>query len=286
MREPISLGSFYEREPSLLKEQIDALYVGIRGPAALPVSKIEHNVRAIIVPNSPYTNCGQCMAWAYKPLAESPMPQVYIIIGTNQHSQETGISMTTFNTPFGMVRIDQELGKAVIAKGTIEVNEEIHNRDHVIEVQLPFLLHAKRSEMEHIKILPILVSKNVDTKKLALDIQESLMELDRNAVFIISSDFTHHGPLFHYVPFMIDIPEKIYELDRGAIELIKKQDIPGFTAYVAENRLNYHGTTAIEVGLRCLQPCKVTLEQYYTSGDINNDYKNVVAYGAMVFEEK
>jgi MEMO1 family protein len=284
MRDPIATGTFYERDGMLLKEQIDAFYESPKGPGALPVNKIEHNIKAIIAPNSPYPNCGACMAWSYKLLAESPLADVYIIIATNQHSQESGISLTTFNTPLGMARIDQELGRALVEKGTIGVNEEIHSRDHVIEVQLPFLQHAKRMESEHIKILPILVSKNIDTKKLALDIKESIMELHRNPIFIVSSAFTHYGPLFHYIPFVLDVPQKIYELDKGAIDLIKEQNAEGFAEYDKQNMLNYHGTAAIELLLRTLPKCKVTLEQYYTSGDVNADYKNAVAYAAIVFE--
>jgi MEMO1 family protein len=286
MRDPVAAGTFYERDGTLLKGEIDALYEHPRGPGSLPLSRAEHKVKAIIAPNSPYTNCGACMAWSYKMLAETPLADVYIILATNQHSQESGISMTTFNTPLGMARIDQELGRKLVEKGTISVNEEIHSRDHVIEVQLPFLLHAKYHELEHVKILPMLVSKDIDTKKLALDLKETMLELHRNAIFIVSTDMTHYGPLFHYVPFTLDIQENIYRLDQGAIDIIKQQNAEMFANYAKENLLNYHGTAAIETLLQVLRPCTVTLENYYTSGDVISDYKNAVAYAAIVFEEK
>jgi hypothetical protein len=283
MREAIAAGMYYERDGELLKDEIEAHYEGPRAPGALPLSRAEGKTLAIIAPNSPYKNCADCMAWSYKAIAESPTPDVYIIIATNQHSQETGLSVTTFNTPLGFARVDQELAKTVAAKGTIGVNEEIHSRDHVIEVQLPFLLHAKRQEIEKVKILPVLVSKGIDVKRLALDIQEALMDLKRKAIFIVSTDLTHYGPLFHYVPFSLDVQRNIYDMDRGAIEIIRKQDPDEFLAYVKDRVLNYHGTSAIELLLRLLPKCKVTLEQYYTSGDVLKDYKNAIAYAAIIF---
>jgi MEMO1 family protein len=286
MREPVAAGTFYERNPDLLLQEVESHYNGPRGPGALPLSDQGKRVKAIIAPNSPYRNCGQCMAWSYKELAETPLADVYIIIATNQHSQEAGISLNTFNTPLGMVRVDQELGRNIVEKGTIGINEEIHVRDHAIEVQLPFLLHAKRHELEHIKILPMLVARGIDVKRLALDIQESLMDMGRRAVFIVSTDLTHFGPLFHYVPFTLDVQKNIYELDKGAIDLIIKRDVQGFMDYAKERLLNYHGTTAIELLLQVVGPCQARLEQYYTSGDVLADYKNAVAYAAIVFEER
>jgi hypothetical protein len=288
MREPITRGTHYDQDPTLLVEEIEAHYEGKNGPGALPLTKETKHVIGIIAPNSPYRNCGDCMAWAYKELAETPIPDVYVIIGTNQQSQESGVSLNTFNTPLGFCRVDQELANALVAKGNIGVNEGIHARDFVLEVQLPFLIHAKRWEQERIKILPLLINRDVDTARLAKDIIDTLAEKKRTAIFIVSSCFTHYGPLFHYVPFTIDVEKGIKELDKGAIDRIIAADPEGFLAYRNEKLLNYHGATAIELLLRILRGIGGSigcLEQYYTSGDILADYKNAVAYAAIVFEK-
>jgi AmmeMemoRadiSam system protein B len=286
MREPIATGRYYERDNSLLQQAIAAHYNGQRGPGALPLSKIEHNVKAIIAPNSPYKNCGDCMAWAYKMVAESPLADVYIIMATNQGSQESGLTLNTFSTPLGICRTDQELAKTIVEKGTIAFNDDIHLREHPIEVQLPFLQHAKYQQVENIKILPILLSKGTDVKQLALDIKESLVELKRNPIFIVSSGFTHFGPLFHYVPFVEDVRKGVADLDREAIQFVIGQNPDGFRSFIGEKMLVTHGSLAIELLLRILRPCTVKLEQYYTSGDVLGDYKNTVSYAAITFEEK
>jgi MEMO1 family protein len=286
MREMVAAGRYYVRDPTLLKQQVAAHYSGPRGPGALPLHKVEHNCNAIIVPNSPYVNCGDCMAWGYKMLAESPLADVYIILATNQGSQESGLSMNTYMTPMGPVRIDQELAKAIAKKGTIGFNEEIHTREHPLEVQLPFLQHAKYNELESIKILPILLSHGIDTKQLALDIKESVIELRRRPCFIVSTGFTHYGPLFHYVPFAMDVKESINALDKSVIDRVLAQDAEGFRNLVAEKMLVMHGSVAVELLLRTLRPSITKLEQYYTSGDVLADYKNTVSYAAITFEEK
>jgi MEMO1 family protein len=135
-----------------------------------------------------------------------------------------------------------------------------------------------------VKILPILVSKTTDVKQVAIDIKEALIELKRNPIFIVSTDFTHYGPMFHYVPFVEQIQERMYALDKEAINYILKQDVEGFTKFAAERTLNYHGVSAIKLLLYLLKPCKVTLERYYTSGDVIVDYKNAVAYASITFE--
>ena len=284
MREPTAAGTYYQRDPTLLKEEIEACYNGVRGPGALPLSKLEQNARAIVVPNSPYPHCGQCMAWAYKAIAETATPDVYIIIAGNHHSEEDGVSVATFNSPLGFVRVDQDLAKHIVEKGTIALNESIHTTDHGIEVQLPFLLHAKAKDIERVKILPIMVSVDTDLKRLALDIKESIIELKRNVIFICSTDLTHYGPIFHYVPFTSDIPGKIYDIDKQVIELIKAHDPDGMRAYLESQFIR--NMRSIELMLRATKPLLAKLEMHYTSGDILADYKNSVSYAAIVFEEK
>lgn len=286
MREPICAGTYYQKGETLLSEEVEATYHHERGPGALPVSKQERNVRAIIAPNSPYPHCGPCAAWSYKALAETPTPNLYIIISANHHSAESGITTETFMTPMGMVRVDQDFARGLVEKGTISYDDEIHNRDHGIEVQLPYLQFAKRKEVEKLKILPLLVSTDIDLKKLSLDIKETLLEQNKHAIFIISSDFLRHGPLFHYVRYMEDVQKNIHEFDARGIDLIKAHNAEGWFNYADKNFAPIDGTLPITLLLYTIKECKVELEQYYTSADLLQEQKNTVSYAAIVFEEE
>jgi AmmeMemoRadiSam system protein B len=285
MRDPIATGTYYQGGETLLSEEIEASYHNKRGPGALPIAKQEEKVQAIIAPNSPYPHCAPCAAWSYKELAETPTPDLYIVISGNHHSVESGVTTETFVTPLGMVRVDQDFARGLVEKGTVSYDDEIHNRDHGIEVQLPYLQFAKKKELEKLKILPLLVSTDIDLKKLALDIKEVLMEQNKHAIFIISSDFLRHGPMFHYVRYLEDAQKNVYDFDARGIDLIKAQNADGWFSYIDKNFAPIDGTLPITLLLQILKKCTVNLEQYYTSGDILNEQKNTVSYAAIVFQE-
>lgn len=267
------------QHPEKLKEEIDSYYTGDRGPGDLPLTKLEHNVKAIIVPNSIYKNCGECMAWGYKAIAESPLAPVYIILAAG----EPGIGQGPYQTPIEKVRVDQELAKVLAQKGTLQI-KEIKNT--AIDAQLPFLQHAKYLEHEHIKILPLSIDNNIDLQVLAVDLKEALIELKREPVFIVSTNFTQFGPLFKHVPFSMNVEQSIYELDKASINFIKQHNLAGFKQHLMEKMAHIPGAPAIELLLRVMKPVKATVEQYYTSADVLPDKKNIVSYAAVVFDEK
>jgi len=149
---------------------------------------------------------------------------------------------------------------------------------------LPFLQYIHKKNPAKLQILPILISHDANIKQIALDIKETLMETNLKATFIISSDFTHFGPNYHFVPFSIDVKKKIYDLDRGAIELIKQQNSKAFLKYIKDNLATICGALPMGLLLNTINADKVLLEQYYTSGDVVGDYKNSVSYASFTFK--
>ncbi len=283
MRPPIHAGTFYPSNPLELEREIEASFLDKKGPGALS-GKPTKNIKGVIAPHAGITYSGPCAAWSYKELAESKRPDTYIVLGPNHYSLQSGMGIDTFETPFGLVRVDQELARVIASKGNIEINNDIHLKEHSIEVQLPWLQFINKPSMEKVKILPILISRDIDIKKLAIDIKEALIELNRNVQIVISSDFTHYGRIYKYLPFTIDPLKQVYEFDGKVLELIKNLDVDGFIRFVEENDSTICGAYAIALGLRLMNNTRVRVEQYYTSVDINNDSKNFVAYASIIFE--
>ncbi len=286
MRTPIGTGQFYAAEAQLLTEEIAACYEGQRGPGALPLSRKDDGVRALIAPNSPYRNCGQCMAWAYRRLAHTPRADVYIIIAPNRVGPETCVTLDAYSTPLQAARVDQELVRALVQQGNVTIDPEAHARETAIEVQLPFLQHALGPEAEHLKILPLLVGEATDIPRLALDLKEAIVECKREPIFIVSSGLSRYGPVFRFVPFASDVPERIGELDEALLARIRAFDPDGLRATVDEQMSAMDGSRCVELLLRTLRPCAIEVEQMYTSGDILQDWKNSVSYAAIVFTER
>ena len=242
-------------------------------------------LKAIISPHAGYAYSGPCAAWCYRELAESKLPDTFIILGVDHSGYgRTALSMDSWETPLGMMRIDNELASELVKKAHIPDDDLAHSQEHSIEVQLPFLQFVNKQEFERLRFIPITISNDRDIKQLALDITECIMDLNRNVTFIVSSDMTHYGRNYRFLPFTSEVPKRLYELDAGAIKLIKALDGEGFMDYIEQTMATICGQLSIYLLLNLLKKSKGELLQYYTSGDITGDYKNSVGYAAIVFK--
>ncbi len=286
MRKAKLSGIYYHGVSMLLDKQINEAFTGKKGPGELPIKfsgKKEDIIKGIIAPMYSYDKAGYCAAWAYKALAESEIPDVVIVVG--QSKTTSGITLESWETPYGLVRVDQALGRALISKGTISENNELFDEDEQIESQLPMLQFIfKGNNPEALKILPILLSNDVPMKQLAVDVKESLLELGKNAVIIVPTNFTKYGPNHNYVPFSQDPHKKVYELDKGAMDLIQEDKPVDFLKYVDEHVMNMENYVGIAFALVLMKPKKVTLEQYYTTAELDDDFKNFVSFAGLVLK--
>ena len=284
VRKPTVAGQFYEASSLKLEKQISDCFTHDKGPGELPTKRGTKPLKAIISPHAGYTYSGPCAAWGYKEIAESKLPDTYILLGVDHTGcGRTALSTDSWETPLGIVRIDNELAAALVKKANIPDDSSAHDMEHSIEVQLPFLQFANKADMEKMRILPITVSHDRDLKVLAVDIMETVMDLNRSVTFIASSDFTHYGRNYRYLPFTSDVPNRLQALDEGAIKLIKVLDSEGFQSYIKDTMATICGTQTIGLLLNLLKKTKGELLQYYTSGDLSGDYKNAVGYASIAF---
>jgi AmmeMemoRadiSam system protein B len=108
--------------------------------------------------------------------------------------------------------------------------------------------------------------------------------LDPATLVVVSSDFTHFGRRFNFVPFRDDVAQRVEQLDRGAIERILAWDSAGFADYIARTAATVCGRNAIDVLLRLGDaPGAAELAAYDTSGRITGDWRNSVSYASLVF---
>jgi len=291
VRKAAYAGLFYPKSEHALRRMLEECFTGKLGPGALPEKPKQgaQPLTGVISPHAGYVYSGMAAAWNYKTLAEAQLPDLFILLGPNHHNQESGLSLETFETPLGLVRPDQDFGRAVAKRGTIRINEGIHLHEHSLEVQLPFLQFAFWNRAEKIKILPILISQDLELDKAAKDLKAVISETKKKVTFIVSSDFTHYGPSYGYLPFTNntnnsnDVKQSLSKLDGEAIKLIKAGNAKGFEAYVHETGASICGYLPILLLLKTITFKKASLEQYYTSGDITGDYTNSVSYASLVF---
>ena len=283
MRKHKLSGIYYSSAPTLINNQIKKAFLHEKGPGDLP-SKPNNktHIKGIIVPIHKYDVSGPCASWAYKQVAEEKTPDVFIIIGHSIRASTIGLE--PYETPYGIVRVDQALARELIKKGNIENQENLLDDDEYIESQLPYIQYLYNKDLEKIKILPILVSHDIELKKLAVDIKETLMEMNKTATIIVPTNFTSYGPNHSYIPFEKDAHKKVYVQDQGAIDLIQQNKPLEYLKYVSDKAMNTNNYLGIILLMLILKPRKSLLEQYYTTADLDGNEKNFVSFASIVFK--
>ena len=285
MRKPIVSGQFYESDFEGLDKQIGRCFENKFGPGALPVSRGDRRLFGIVSPHAGYAFSGSGAAWAFKEVAESRFPDLFVLLGLSHSGFPSCISLEDWETPLGVIKNDREFGKTLEKRG-IKVNEMTHKTEHSIEVQLPFLQFVNKDRLAEIRICPITASDDIPYREIAEKIVDALKATKKEAVIIASSDFTHYGFSYGYVPFTTSIKENMYKLDKGAIEHILKLSPGQFLNYIDRTNATICGRYPIAV---CIEVCKLLgaekarLLHYHSSGDVTGDYRTAVGYGSIAF---
>lgn len=293
-RKPIVAGAFYKSSFDELDKQIADCFKNNKfGPGDLPVKKRAKKIFGVIAPHAGYEFSGAGAAWAYKEIAESEFPDLFVILGTNHTGLGAELSTYFFadwETPLGIVKVDKDFGKALVKNFPALKNEAMaHLQEHSIEVQLPFLQFVNKDKIKDVKILPIVLGfcDYEICKKLGEKIAETAKAENKKICIIASSDFTHYGASYGYLPFVHAQKENLYKLDGKAIDFIKRLDAKDFLDYKEKESATICGAFAIAAAIEAcknLGAKKAKLLQYYTSGDVIGDYSSAVGYAAIVFE--
>ncbi len=186
VRPPAVAGSFYPASAYELRNQLNQLFTTVKDTA------IEENVAAIIVPHAGYVFSGQVAASAYAKLDRDKTYARIFIIGTSHHVLLKGASIYNrgdYRTPLGNVKVDTEVVDRLIGNNRlIKYVSEAHEKEHSVEVQLPFLQYWMKKPF---KIVPMVIgTQSEETCKELAEILKPFFTPDN--LFIISSDFSHY----------------------------------------------------------------------------------------------
>lgn len=284
IRKPVVAGMFYESDKELLKKQIEGCFYSRFGPGDLPKDKPDKQILGIISPHAGYIYSGMCAAHGYKELAECRKPDVFILLGLSHQGYGSCVSLEDWETPLGIAKNDKEFGKELMTNTGLKQDENAHSQEHSIEVQIPFLQYIFK---ENLKILPIIISKDRNYEQLAKQIVRTIKDSKKEVCIIASSDFTHYGINYGYVPFRDNVKRNIYDLDNNAIKQIKSMDAYKFLNYADETGATICGKYPVALLIelcRLMNKGKVKLLKYYTSADIINDYSSAVGYASIIIE--
>lgn len=277
-------GSWYPKDPEALRRLLDENLEKV--PAPDPAEA--RGLIAVVVPHAGYAYSGRTAALAYKWIQQR-RPKRILMIGPSHYADFQGVSFGNFEsyeTPLGRVAVDPAGRKILEACPLVGFHPEAHGKEHSLDIQVPFLQVVFPESRP--SILPVLVGRleEEDYPALARCLSELL---DNETVLVVSSDFTHYGPRFGYVPFPYDggVAEKIRHLDQGACDKILDLDRKGFLSYQEATGITVCGYRPIALLLELLpEDTRPVILDYTTSGQSTGDYRNSVSYCSLAFTRR
>lgn len=265
-------GTWYPGSAGALTREVDAyLDAATPGPRG--------RVHAVIAPHAGLMFSGPVGAYAYKAAAAGTY-DVAVLVGPSHFVGFDGVALWpdgAFDTPLGAAPVDVAGARALAAFDVVQPLPKAHQREHSLEMQLPFL----RRLLPDVPIVPLLMG---DQTRATIDALASAIAstfAGRRALLVASTDLSHY--------FDADTAKG---LDRRVCDLVEAFDATGlldlFEQYPEGERGRYvacGGGAAIAVmkAARALGARDGRVLKYAHSGDVSGDYDGVVGYLAAAF---
>ena len=281
-REPVvrpatQANRFYTGDAKELSEEVDSLLALHRGET------VYRDVAALIVPHAGYYFSGNVAAAAYMAVSKDKQYKRIFLLGPSHHEWLDGASVNTeadyYATPLGQVKVDHDVAVALTeADSVFRYEPRAHDREHCLEVQLPFL-QRRFGEDSVPPIVPIIISTN-DFQKLKRIAEVLKPYLAEENLFIVSSDFSHY-PKY----------DDACKVDARTGKAVESGDVEQFIAALEENArrgvrnlaTSACGELAIVTLLMMIDSTyEVKHLMYQNSGDAEeSDHSRVVGYHAF-----
>jgi len=273
---PSMLGQmgWHAAEPNALARQVEGFF------QKADVRSSDDTI-ALINPHAGYAYSGQTAAFGVK-AAKAKYARIVVIGPTHQVPMRDVLSVprvTHYQTPLGEIPLDTEFIGKLLQYPVFKDIPQAYETEHSVFIQLPLLQYR----FGDFNLVPIVAGQCLpETVQKAAEVLKSLV--DKDTLVVASSDFTHYGPNYDYVPFTQNIPDELKKLDMGAYDYIAKLDSGGFTKYCDKTGATICGRVPIAILLSMLPTgSKAELLKYTTSGALTGDYTNSVSYFSIAF---
>lgn len=264
VRTPAVAGLFYPDRPEQMEADLSRLIEEVQ-PKVAP--------RAVVVPHAGWMYSGRVAGAVYGRIS---LPRVALLLGPNH----TGIGpwgsiMTsgTWRIPGAELPIARDLGQALLtACPALQEDRSAHQREHALEVQLPFLSRL-RPDVCFVP-LALIAGDLAFCREVGEAVAETVRAWSEPVLLLCSTDLNHYES------------QAVSNVkDRLAIDAILALDPEGLHRTVVNHRVSMCGiapTTALLYALRALAARDATLVRYMTSGDVSGDMSRVVGYCGVI----
>ena len=274
MRIPRIAGSWYPNSAEEILKLVEA---------ERPAGPTLDRPAALIVPHAGYAYSGGVAARAFARLPTNAYDRVIILAPSHRVAMRRTFSVepaVDVETPFGTVKFSQTLHDRLAALPGARFVAEAHPLEHAVDIELPLVRHY----LPDCEVAAAIVGQwdfasAVDAQALADFAAAFRRLLDPRTLVVISSDFTHYGRDFSYVPFSDDVRTRLPALDKMMFEKLSANDNRIWAEALRETGATICGASCLHLLLAAL-PASARFErlEYATSGDRTGDWTHVVGY--------
>ena len=188
-------GSFYEASEKACRASLAKCI-----PEKIDSADLPQRILAGIVPHAGWVFSGAQAGEVFRSIAQQAQPEVFVLFGAMHRGMTQLGGMFAdgaWRTPLGDALVDERLAERILG-GTnqIERNAAIHADEHSLEVIVPFIQYL----FSKTKILPIAVPPMGNANEIGQAVGRILAAEQSQAVCIGSTDLTHYGPSYGFVP--------------------------------------------------------------------------------------
>jgi AmmeMemoRadiSam system protein B len=230
-------------------------------------------LRAIVAPHAGLMYSGAVAAYAYK-AARLRRVDAVALVGPSHFVPFDGVSIWAdgaWDTPLGQVAVHCDLAAAIqSASSDIVELAEAHDREHSLEMQLPFVARL----LPGVPIVPMVMGHQTRPTAFALGqaLAQAVSSCGLDVLLVASSDLSHY-----------ENADTAARLDGVMVECVEAMDAEGLMAALeAEPRHACGGgpMAAVIDAARRLGASAARVLKYADSGDVSGDKSSVVGYMA------
>jgi len=266
IRPPAVSGRFYPSDKKKLALEIEQFTAAGQAEKRVPVL-------GCIVPHAGYMYSGHVAGAVYSAIE---IPARCILLGPRHFPGGEAmaiISDGSWQTPFGYAQIDSELAAKLKQSCPLLREDRVaHQREHSLEVQIPFL----QCLAPNLRFVPVVLATHryPDLEALGHTVAKVMAAQKGRVLLIASTDMNHYESDAITREKDRKAIDRILELDpRGLYDTVNSEDI---------SMCGYAATVAMLVAMRDLGASQAELIRYATSGDITGDRDEVVGYASLI----
>jgi AmmeMemoRadiSam system protein B/AmmeMemoRadiSam system protein A len=269
-------GRWFQDSERALRDEIAELCKGV-------VAVRKRDVCAAVVPHAGYRYSGAVAAGVYLRIDPRAFSRVVVMGPSHYVGMPNQISIpdaTHFRTPLGDLPVDTAFVARALALPFVTRHPQAHAQEHSDQIQLPLIQACLATNVPVV----CMVCGAFDADNLLTAAAAFRALLDDRTLVVASSDFTHYGANYGYVPFTNDVQQRIETLDMGIFDLFARKDLAGFLRQLDQTGATVCGRDPLAFLLAMLPAdAKVERTAYETSGRLTHDTRNSVSYiGALV----